>query len=59
MIRHGFLSFAYNKSEAHSLGTPCKERKNGMKIVIIRSPRLLAPLLGRLFGVKCKKGDKR
>ena len=26
-----------------------------MKIVIIRSPRLLAPLLARLFGVSAKK----
>ena len=34
-----------------------KRGKNGMKIVIVRSPKLLAPLLGRLFGVKCKKGD--
>jgi hypothetical protein len=30
-----------------------------MKIVIIRSPKLLAPLLGRLFGVKSKKSEKR
>lgn len=29
-----------------------------MKIVIIRSPRVLAPLLARLFGVS-KKKEKR
>ena len=29
-----------------------------MKIVIIRSPKLLAPLLGRLFGVKSKKNGE-
>ncbi len=29
-----------------------------MKIVIIRSPRVLAPLLARLFGVSKKKNEK-
>ena len=33
------------------LGSVLEERKKSVKIVIIRSPRLLAPLLGRLFGV--------
>jgi hypothetical protein len=28
-----------------------------VKIVIIRSPRLIAPLLARLFGVSKKKGS--
>ncbi len=29
-----------------------------MKIVIVRSPRLLAPLLARLFGVSKRKSGK-
>lgn len=29
-----------------------------MKIVIVRSPKLLAPLLGRIFGVKSKKSGQ-
>jgi len=39
---------------------PCPiARKRGriMKIVVIRSPKLLAPLLARLFGVSKKKGS--
>lgn len=37
-------------------GLPRYEEEN-MKIVIIRSPKLLAPLLARLFGVSKKKGS--
>lgn len=51
MVREG-------RSEGQALPCPtARKRGRIMKIVVIRSPRLLAPLLARLFGVSKKKGS--
>jgi len=45
----GICSISYNVSESHG-----KEGAS-MKIVILRSPALLAPILRKMFGIRKEK----